>query len=319
MRSVSYFDEMVKGATAMAVTGHVNPDGDCIGSCLAAFNYAAENHPALKVTVFLETPPEKFHYLKNIDQICSDFSMEGRFDLCLCLDCSDTKRFGGAVKYLEGAKKTVCVDHHVTNGGFANENIIRCGASSTCEVLYGLFDEEKISKTVAECLYTGLIHDTGVFKYDCTSEKTMRIAGKLMAKGIDFPSIIDNSFFRKTHVQNMMLGRALLGSVTAFGGRLIYSVLSKADLEAYGAKNEDLDGIIDQLRVTEGVECAMFLYERTKGEYKVSLRSSTGVDVSRIAVHFGGGGHVKAAGCTVKGNASDIIREVSAEFAGLLD
>lgn len=309
---MSYFDEMITDVTTMAVTGHVHPDGDCIGSCLAAYNYAAEHYPGVRVSVFLEEPPDKFRYLKNIDCICSDFSRIHSFDLCLCLDCSDKKRFGGAVKYLEGAKKTVCVDHHVTNGGFADYNIIRPDASSTCEVLYGLLEEDSISRPVAECLYTGLIHDTGVFKYGCTSEKTMMIAGKLMAAGIDFPSIIDNSFFRKTYVQNKMLGQALLNSVTALDGRLIYSVLSKEELMACGAVSADLDGIIDQLRVTKGVECAMFLYETGDGEYKVSLRSASNLDVSKVALHFGGGGHVKAAGCTVAGKVPDILHDVTA-------
>lgn len=316
---MSYFDDMIKGVKTMAVTGHVHPDGDCIGSCLAVYNYAAEQYPDVKVTVFLEEPPVKFRYLKNIDSICSDFKKELSFDLCLCLDCSDTKRFGEAARYLEGAKKTVCVDHHVTNGGFGDESILKAQASSTCEVVFGLLDEEKISRAVAECLYTGLIHDTGVFKYGCTSQTTMEIAGKLMAKGIDFPSIIDNSFYRKTYVQNRLLGRALLNSVTSLEGRLIYSVLTMEDMALYGAISADLDGIIDQLRVTEGAECAMFLYETGNGEYKVSLRSTKGLDVSRVAVQFGGGGHVKAAGCTIKGQASDIIRAVSEEIAGMLD
>ena len=129
-----------------------------------------------------------------------------------------------------------------------------------CCLLYTA-DEEKISKAVAECIYTGIIHDTGVFKYDCTSAKTMEIAGKMMAKGIDFPHIIDNSFYRKTYIQNQILGRALLESITFLDGRCIFSVIHKRDMEFYGVTSADMDGIIDQLRITEGVECAIFMYE----------------------------------------------------------
>ena len=168
--------------------------------------------------------------------------MEAEFDLCLCLDCSDMLRFGEAVRYLNSAKKSICVDHHVTNTGFAGQNIIEAKASSTCEVLFGLLEEEKISKAVAECIYTGIIHDTGVFKYDCTSAKTMEIAGKMMAKGIDFPHIIDNSFYRKTYIQNQILGRALLESITFLDGRCIFSVIHKRDMDFYGVTSADMDG-----------------------------------------------------------------------------
>lgn len=312
---MSFFDTMLEDVKTVAIIGHVHPDGDCIGSCLAAYNYLEEQYPDVSVSVFLEEPPVKFGYLKNIDRICSDFQTEAEFDLCLCLDSSDMLRFGEAVRYLKGAKKSVCVDHHVTNLRFAGENIVESGASSTCEVLYGLLDEEKISKAVAECIYTGIIHDTGVFKYDCTSQKTMEIAGKMMAKGIDFSSIIDNSFFRKTYIQNQILGRALLESITFQDGRCIFSVIHKRDLDFYGVTSADLDGIIDQLRITEGVECAIFLYETACREYKVSLRSTKGVDVSKVAVYFGGGGHVKAAGCTMAGSVHDVINNLSEQIA----
>lgn len=316
---MSFFDTMLEDVKTMAIIGHIHPDGDCIGSCLAAYNYLEEHYPEVTVSVFLETPPVKFAYLKNIERICSDFQTEAEFDLCLCLDSSDTLRFGEAVKYLESAKKSICVDHHITNLRFAGENIVESGASSTCEVLYGLLEADKISKAVAECLYTGIIHDTGVFKYDCTSTKTMEIAGTLMAKGIDFSSIIDNSFYRKTYVQNQILGRALLESITFFDGRCIFSVIHKKDMEFYGVTSADMDGVIDQLRITEGVECAIFMYETAFREYKVSLRSTTSMDVSKVAVHFGGGGHVKAAGCTMGGSVHDVINNLSAQIARQLD
>lgn len=312
---MSFFDTMLEDVKTVAIIGHVHPDGDCIGSCLAAYNYMEEQYPDVSVSVFLEEPPVKFGYLKNIDRICSDFQTEAEFDLCLCLDSSDMLRFGEAVRYLKGAGKSVCVDHHVTNLRFAGENIVEPGASSTCEVLFGLLDEEKISKAVAECIYTGIVHDTGVFKYDCTSPKTMEIAGKMMAKGIDFSSIIDNSFFRKTYVQNQILGRALLESITFQDGRCIFSVVHKRDLEFYGVTSADLDGIIDQLRITEGVECAIFMYETACREYKVSLRSTKNLDVSKVAVYFGGGGHVKAAGCTMAGSVHDVINNLSGQIA----
>ena len=181
-------------------------------------------------------------------------------------------RLGKFSCYFERARDSICLDHHVTNTRYASANLVVADASSTCEVLYGQLDEAYIDRTVAECLYTGLIHDTGVFKYSCTSAKTMEIAGKLMEKGIDFGAIIDNSFYRKTYVQNQILGRALLESVTFMDGKCIFSAVRKKDMEFYGVDSKDLDGIIDQLRLTEGVECALFLYESGAQEYKVSMQ-----------------------------------------------
>ncbi|MBE5984848.1 DHH family phosphoesterase [Lacrimispora sp. AGF001] len=316
---MSFLETILKDVKHVAIIGHVRPDGDCIGSCLAAYNYLEENYPDIHAVVYLEKPSVKFSYLKNIDRIVSDFSRDESYDLCICLDSSDTLRFGEAVKYLNAAKKSLCVDHHITNIGYGTENVVKGDASSTCEVLYGLLDESRISKAVAECIYTGIIHDTGVFKYDCTSAKTMEIAGKMMGKGINFSSIIDDSFYRKTYIQNQILGRALLESITFHDGKCIFSAISKKEMDFYEVGSADMDGIIDQLRITEGVECAIFIYETACREYKVSLRSTTELDVSKIAVYFGGGGHKKAAGCTMTGSVHDVINNLSDQIAKQLN
>lgn len=308
---MNFLDTKLKGVKTVAILGHVRPDGDCVGSCLAVYNYLAENYPEAEATVYLERPSEKFAYLKNFENIISDYSEDKNYDFCICLDCSDTLRFGAAVKYFNTAKKSLCVDHHITNLHYAEENVVEDKASSTCEIIYSLLEEEKVSKAVAECIYTGIIHDTGVFKYDCTSARTMEVAGKMMAKGIDFSNIIDDSFYRKTYVQNQILGRALLESIVFHGGRFIFSAVSKKDMDFYGVTGADMDGIIDQLRITEGVECAIFMYEISCREYKVSLRSTTDLDVSKAAVYFGGGGHKKAAGCTMTGSIHDVINNLS--------
>lgn len=316
---MSFLEAILKDVKNVAILGHVRPDGDCVGSCLAVYNYLEENCPEIDAVVYLEKPSVKFAYLKYIDRIVSDFGTDQSYDLCICLDSSDTLRFGEAVKYLNAAKKSLCVDHHITNTGYGTENVVKGEASSTCEVLFGLLDENKISKAVAECIYTGIIHDTGVFKYDCTSAKTMEIAGKMMEKGINYSSIIDDSFYRKTYIQNQILGRALLESITFHGGRCIFSAISKKDMDFYGVGSGDMDGIIDQLRITEGVECAIFMYETACREYKVSLRSTTDLDVSKIAVYFGGGGHKKAAGCTMTGNIHDVINNLSDQISRQLN
>lgn len=205
----------------------------------------------------------------------------------------------------------MCVDHHITNPGFADENWIVADASSASELTWEIMEEEKISKHTAEALYMGIAHDTGVFQYSNTSPKTMQIAGSLIAKGINFSQIVDNTFYKKTYIQNQILGRALVESILLLDGRIIVGRVRQKDMEFYGAIPADLDGIVSQLRVTDGVEVAIFLYETGNHQYKVSLRSNGPVDVSAVCAYFGGGGHVKAAGCTMYGTVYDVINNLT--------
>ena len=161
--------EALNGKKTVVILGHVNPDGDCVGSCLGMYNYLTENFEDLDVTVCLESLSKKFEYIKGYTDACTEFDPGKKFDLCITLDASDVKRLGVFAPYLESAEYSLCIDHHVTNAGLANVNVVDADASSCCEVLYGLLDPELISSNVAECLYTGIIHDTGVFKYSNTS------------------------------------------------------------------------------------------------------------------------------------------------------
>ena len=311
-------ETMIDQAGKIVILGHVNPDGDCVGSCLAVYNYIKEWDSSRAVTVRLERVPSKFSYLSGFDAIETEAGEE-TYDLCICLDSSDEERLGDFKSCFDRSAKTICIDHHITNCGYAQENVIDGHASSACEVVYGQLDESRISKRVAECIYTGIIHDTGVFKYSNTSRKTMEIAGKMMEKGIDFGTIIDGSFYKKTYMQSQILGRALLESITFLDGRCIFSVVRKKDMDFYGVEKSDLDGIVDQLRVIDGIECAIFLYETGIHQFKVSLRSNSIVDVSRIAAYFGGGGHVRAAGCTMSGSVHDVVNNLSAHIAEQLE
>ena len=311
-------ETMIDQAGKIVILGHVNPDGDCVGSCLAVYNYIKEWDSSKTVTVRLERLPSKFSYLSGFDAIETEAGEE-TYDLCICLDSSDEERLGDFKSCFDRSAKTICIDHHITNRGYAKENVIDGHASSACEVVYGQLDESRISKHVAECIYTGIIHDTGVFKYSNTSRKTMEIAGRMMEKGIDFGTIIDGSFYKKTYMQSQILGRALLESITFLDGRCIFSVVRKKDMDFYGVEKSDLDGIVDQLRVIDGIECAIFLYETGIHQFKVSLRSNSIVDVSRIAAYFGGGGHVRAAGCTMSGSVHDVVNNLSAHIAEQLE
>ena len=173
-----------------------------------------------------------------------------------------------------------------------------------------MLDEDKISRDTATALYTGIIHDSGVFKYESTTEHTMNIAGKLMSLGVDFPAIIDEGFYEKTYVQNQILGRALLESILLLDGKCIFSAVNKQEMEFYGVTPSEMGGVVEQLRLTAGVECAIFMYETAHMEYKVSLRSKKYVDCNAVAGYFGGGGHIRAAGCTLRGTVHDVVNNI---------
>lgn len=311
-------DDIIKDMNTVAISGHIRPDGDCIGSCLGLYNYIKDNYKSVDVDVYLQPFSDKFNFLKYSDLVKHEKTEDKKYDLFIMLDSSSADRMGEFLPVFENASSTVCIDHHISNEKFAMENIVYPKASSTCEVLYELMDEEKIGYNTAEALYMGIVHDSGAFKYSNTSAKTMSIAGKLMEKGIPFTNIIDNTFYTKTYVQNQILGRALLESILIFDGKCIFSVVTRKEMEFYNINYKDLDGIVEQLRVTKGVECAIFLYETDELEYKVSMRSNEVVDVSRIAAYFGGGGHIRAAGFNMKGTAYDVINNVTEQLENQL-
>lgn len=303
--------DLLDGAHSIGIAGHVRPDGDCIGSCMALYNYIVTLYPKKDVKVFLESVPAVFGYIKNVDRVQTNVVADDLvFDLFISLDCGDLERLGEAGKLFSCAKKTMNIDHHISNTLFGDVNYVLSEASSTCETLFTLMEESVIDKAIAEALYTGIIHDTGVFKHSNTSCETMRIAGRLMDKGVDFSRIIDESFYQKTFMQNQLLGRCLTESIMALNNTCIFSVLSEKTMKFYGANNKDIDGIIDQLRVTKGVEVAILIHEISPQTYKVSMRSNHKVDVMKIAVMYGGGGHIRAAGCTMTGTYHDVINNI---------
>lgn len=304
--------EELQGVRTVAIAGHIRPDGDCVGSCTGLMLYLRENFKELeRLDVYLEEIPASYYILKGTEDILHTYEEDFSYDLFISLDCADKARLGEAQKYFDSAARTICYDHHISNTGFAQENYIFPDASSTSEVIFYTMDAEKISRAAAEALYMGIAHDTGVFQYACTKPETLETVAELLRKGVDGSHIIDTTFLEKSYVQNQILGRALLESILVLDGTCIVSGLKRRDIEFYGVKPSDLDGIVSELRLTKGVETAIFMYELKTQEYKVSLRSKSRVDVSVIASYFGGGGHVRAAGCTMHGNYYDVINNLT--------
>lgn len=307
-------EQMLEGAATLAIAGHVHPDGDCVGSCMGLYLYLKKNMPGLAVDIFLEEPQDVFSYIQDIDKVQTVCDPEKAYDVFLTLDASSLDRIGVAGCCREKAGKTICIDHHITNPGIGMVNVIDADASSSCEVLYGLLEDEKIDKAVSEALYTGMIHDTGVFQYVNTRPQTMRTAAALMEKGINFSWIIEHSFYEKTHGQGRILGHVLEKSRLYLDGRVIVGVVRKEDLEEFDVTAKDMDGIVSQLRLTRGIRAAIFLYPAAEDSYKVSLRAKGDVDVSAVAGAFGGGGHIRAAGCTINGTAEEVTEQLLKEM-----
>ena len=312
-------EEILDGVKTMGIGGHVRPDGDCVGSCMALYLYIKKWYPEIKADIYLEKPKPVFGHIACMDEVHYEAGEPREYDLFVTCDVSAPDRLAVAADYFASAKKTVCIDHHVSNEAFADVNYIVPDASSTSELVYNLLDYDKMSLETAEALYMGIAHDTGIFRYSCTSPETMEAAAQLMRKGVDTAKITDRTYYEKTYVQNQILGRALLESIMVLDQRCIVSVVRLKEMEFFQAKPSDLEGIVSQMRQTKGVEVAMFLHETAPQTFKVSLRSKERVDVSRIAKYFGGGGHVRAAGVTMKGSVHDVINNMTALIEKQLD
>ena len=302
-------NKILEPAKTIAIGGHVRPDGDCVGSCMAMYQYIQNNYPDKEVDVFLEEIPSTFYRIKGTDEILHEIDESKHYDLFIVLDCGDTGRLEFSVPLFVSAGHTLCIDHHVSNICFAQDNYVVPDASSTSELVYNLIDKDKITKEIAEALYLGIVHDTGVFQYSCAGPSTFRAAAELLETGIDAADLIMDTFYEKSYARMQIFGRALVESFLFMEGKCIVSYIRKKVMDFYGVKPKDLDGIVSQLRNTRGVEVAIFMYELDQNVFKV--RSGNEVDVSKIAGYFGGGGHEKASGVTMTGTPQDILNNLA--------
>lgn len=302
--------EECRGAQRIGIGGHVRPDGDCVASCLALRQYLVKCLPDVYVRVFLEKPSDIFKDLVGFGEIVWDFPEEESFDVFFVLD-SSTDRLGGGEKYFKNAVKTINIDHHISNRGGGTVNYIHPETGSTSELIYDLIDGEKMDRELAMAVYTGMIHDTGIFQYSNTTPSALEKGARLISYGFDFSKLVKETFYQRTYVQAQIMGRALMESIRFMDGKCIVSVIDRKTMDFYNVEPKDLEGIVNQLINIEGVDCAIFMYQTGVLEYKVSLRSSEKVDAAKVAAYFGGGGHVRAAGCTMSGTFHDCVNNLS--------
>lgn len=274
---------------------HVSPDGDTLGSALAVYSLITGLGKTAEV-VCEEPVPHIYGYLPNADKVVTPDKAAG-YECVITCDCADMARFKKAEHLFRKAEHTMVIDHHFTNRGYADANLIM-DASAACEVVFMLYRAmgAPISRDAAVCLYTGIVTDTGNLTYSNTTPECIRMVAELYENGLDITTINRNIYrtvpFSKTRLQGHVLSNMKLEGDGSIG----IATLTVAEMDAYGATNEDCEGIVDSVRDVESVKVAIFIREGRDGTYKVSLRSKDCADVGRIAHKYGGGGHASAAG-----------------------
>ena len=309
--------ELVKNCTRIGLTGHENPDGDCTGACCGLALYLRKVLPEAIVDIYLEPPAENL--IRNIpgaDTIIYEVTgNEEKYDAFIVLD-SAPSRVGKPLELYNRAGLKINIDHHRTNPGAGDtECYIDGKASSACELVYNVIDREEIDARIAQALYVGIVTDTGVFQYSNTSESTMRAAGSLMSYGFDHTAVIREVFFERTPKQARVLGTALIKAEPLLDGKLILCCFDKKTMDELGAGRKDLDGISAQLLLTEGADCSVFFHETEPGIWRASMRSLHVTDVSSIAAKHEGGGHLRAAGFTIRTDIHTAIKDITDDIA----
>ncbi|MDD7267679.1 MAG: bifunctional oligoribonuclease/PAP phosphatase NrnA [Lachnospiraceae bacterium] len=317
--TISSIDTLIKDIHKIAIVGHQNPDGDCIGSSMGLGLYLRERYPQLLVKIYQEALPTNFLCMPQHQLMLHEMPDEEEireFDLLIICDVANTDRIGLFYDKALDFRQTLVIDHHIGSGALREGGLCYVDekASSTSELITRLVDEAYLTQDAAAYLYIGMAHDTGIFRYDCTAPETMEKAAMLMRKGFDFSVLLHKTFIEKTYLQNRLLAEVLRASSLHLHDRVISGVLTLEQMQHFCALPKHTEGIVNQLQNTRGIEVAIFLYAVSEKSFKISLRSMQYVDVSMIAAAFGGGGHIKAAGATAEGDADGIISSILEEI-----
>lgn len=303
------------------VVAHSSPDGDAVSSTVAV-GWLLERLGKRYAMINEDKMPVKFDYLWGFDRVRRNDGQPpaGRFDCVICVDCADEARMGDVKAWFADRAKVLNIDHHPTNDGFGDVQLIRPEAAATVEILYDLALElnEPVSIELATAVYTGLLTDTGGFRYSNTTPKVMRIAAELLALGVSGHRLAERVLETITFSHISILKLALGTLSFAYDRKICWMTVSAEQLRESGATSEDMDGLILYPRNIEGVEVGLLFKQADEHTVKVSFRSNGGVDVAAVAKSFGGGGHVRASGCTLTGGLNDVVRRVIKEVGQLL-
>lgn len=290
--------QLINNTDNICIASHVNPDGDNIGSILAlghALKKLGKNINIIKT----DEVPSDYLFLPNVDFI-KEYDAD-EIELLIVLDCSDIERLGASKQMISKSKKVVNIDHHVSNTNFGDVNIVDVKAAATGELIYEFIKEMGISIDIdiATCLYTAISTDTGSFMYESVTDKTHEIAADLIRTGIDKLSIVVDLYQSRSMERTNLFVDCLSTFKTYHNNKIATVIVTQDMLKRANAKMEDTEGIISFVKDTKGVEVACLLKEHNDNEIKISLRSKEFVNVAKVCASFNGGGHIRAAGCTI--------------------
>ncbi|CEH35264.1 DHH family phosphoesterase [Romboutsia lituseburensis] len=307
--------EFLHGSNDFVVTSHVSPDGDNIGSTLGMY-YSLKKLGKNVYYVLDDSAPLNLNFLVDGVKILKSSEFEQKDYSIIALDCGDKSRICLSDDIRDSAKTIICIDHHASNDAYGDLNYIDANASSTCELVYNLLVEFKnikgldlIDENIATALYTGLVTDTGNFAYSSTHPSSFEMAKELLLKGAKRDMIIQQVFQSNPYNYYKLLGEAL-NTLDIIDGKVASISITKEMLKNNTISFNDVDGITSYTRDIQGVEVGILLKEKKENEVKVSLRSKNYVDVSQIAQSFNGGGHVRAAGCTIYDSVENAKKKV---------
>lgn len=312
MTSLAGVAEQLNKARRLILSGHIMPDGDCLGS-VAALGLALEKKGKLVTLASPDPLPEVYQFLPGADRfVIGEQALAGGYDTFVMLDCSVPDRLG-SLKELLFRELVVCsIDHHTSTHIFAHCQYVDAKAAATGEIIQDLLElmEIPITEEIATCLYTAIVTDTGSFRYENTSPLTHYRAARLMEQGVDAARLNVLVFEQKSLLHMRVLQAALQTLDLTPCGRVAWISVFRETLDKLGAGDEHADGLIDYVRSLRGVEVALLFRELVPGRWKVSLRSKGKVDVNQVAAQFNGGGHTRAAGAVVEGESGEIINTV---------
>jgi len=295
----------IKESDNIVLISHINPDGDALGSSLSMYNILKKLNK--NVTIFNATDlPPYLDFLPNFNKVKK--TLPKKIDLMISFDCGSFDRLGiDRRDYF-----LINLDHHISNTNYGDLNLIEANAASTSQVVFNLLEANnvEIDKDSATCIYTALVTDTGNFQYESVNAEVFRVASELVKAGAN-PDFISKMLYQRDRLSRLrFLAKALDTLELYLEGQVAIVEVTKELMEMTGAVKDDTDGIVNMIRAINSVEVALLLREEEDGSIKISLRSKNYVDVSKIAIKYGGGGHIRASGATIKDKTFSEIKEM---------
>lgn len=306
------FEDLIKhiqDASYILIAGHVSPDGDAIGAC-TAMGLILEQM-GKEYGILLEKIDERYNYLLDNVKVHTQVP-DKACDLFIALDCGDVDRLGDFKVAHDAAAISWNIDHHISNNHYSKYNHVDLTASSASEIMFNFHAVSRTDLTdqIASAIYTGIVYDTAAFKHSNTTPKTLAVASELLKQSFDFSSIIQKMFYEQSLLSIQLQGAAIRNMAYYYDNALMVSSLSLEEIKQYTDEVTGTGGIVNVLKNVKDSKVAMFLYEKSAGEIKVSMRSEDPYDVSEVAKKFGGGGHKKAAGATINATLEDAKEQI---------